>query len=103
MARLAKVKVNNTDYPIAADFTGTISTNWTGTAAPYTQEVSITGIMPRDSFIIDLVPSATYSTAKNEVKAYGKIYKMAVTAINVLTVYSEEASTVPMTIALRSL
>lgn len=80
-------------------YTGTISTTWNGSAAPFSQDVTITGLLAGDNPIVDLVPSSTYATAAKEIEAYGKIYRM-VTAANTLTVYATEKTTTALNIQL---
>lgn len=62
---------------------------WTGSAAPFTQEVEITGILDSDVPLIDLVPSDVYATAEQEDEAWGQIYK-AVTGTDAITFYAKE-------------
>lgn len=68
---------------------------WSGTAAPYSQAVTISGVLAADEPIIDLVPSSTYATAVNEDEAWEKIYR-AVTAANKITFYAKEKPTVAL-------
>lgn len=54
-------------------FSATISTNWTGNAAPYTQTVSIAGVASTDMPHVTLVPSSNNDTAISQLEAYGNI------------------------------
>lgn len=84
----------------AAELTATIGTTWTGSAAPYSQEVAVTGIRATDNPIIDLVPSSTYATALLEEAAWANIYKIT-TAANAITVYAHAKTTQAVSIRLK--
>lgn len=78
-------------------FTGTLSTSgWTGTSAPYTQTVTVTGILASaPPPVIDVELSATWSTALSEEEAWGLIKKITY-ADNSLTFYADEKPTVAL-------
>lgn len=79
--------------------TATISAaDWSG-SAPYTNAVTVTGLLATDTPVMDLVASSTYATAQNEISDYGSIYK-AVCADNTLTVYATSAPTHDLSIQL---
>lgn len=80
-------------------YTGTISTTWSGSSAPFGQDVTITGLLAGDSPIVDLVPSSDYVTAAKEIEDYGKIFRMT-TAADTLTVYATEKTTTALNIQL---
>lgn len=81
---------------VSTSYTGELTVaGWTGSAAPYTQAVSVTGILAADDPIIDLVPNDTYSTAKDEDEDWAKIYR-AVTASGSITFYAHEKPTVAL-------
>jgi len=105
MSKVLKVKLNNTDYDLPGGggsmYTATISTSWTGSSAPFTQDLTVTGILATDVPIVDLVPSATYSTAQSQIRDYAKIYKMEVTAANTIKVYATAQTSVALPISLR--
>lgn len=83
----------------AAVYTASITTTWTGTASPYVQTVAITGVTTTDTPIVDLVPSATFSTAEAQVEAWGYIYRIVAGANNI-TVYATEQTTTDIPIQL---
>ena len=72
-------------------FTGTLTVaGWTGTYAPYTQAVSITGILASaPPPIIDVELSTTWDTALQEEEAWTLIKKVSY-ANNSLTFYANE-------------
>lgn len=53
--------------------TATISTTWTGSVPPYTQTISISGILSTDTPIIGVVYSSTLATAIAQKEAWGLI------------------------------
>ena len=54
-------------------FTATISTNWTGSSAPYKQTVSISGILATDRPHIAPVYSSTVATALEQKEAWAMV------------------------------
>jgi len=78
-------------------FTGTLTTSgWTGTSAPYTQTVTVTGILASaPPPVIDVELSSTWSTALTEEEAWGLIKKITY-ADNSLTFYADEKPTVAL-------
>lgn len=82
-----------------ATYTATLaSANWSG-SDPYTITVTVSGLLATDTPVMDLVASATYATAQNEIADYGSIYK-AVCSANTLTVYATSAPTHDLSIQL---
>lgn len=77
---------------VSTVYTATITTTWNGSAAPYSQEISIQGVKAADVPIVDIVPSSTYSTASNQLDAWAEIYKF-VAGANKLTVYAHAKTT----------
>ena len=76
-----------------AKYTATIGTGWSGSSAPYTIAVTVSGIQASDIPIIDFKPSGTYSTDKAAEEAWLNVYR-AVTAANKITFYAHEKPTV---------
>lgn len=66
-------------------YTATIGTTWIGTSAPYTQEVTVTGITPSDTPIISPVYDTTLATAKLQKEAWNLVGKIS-TSTNFLIV-----------------
>lgn len=64
--------------------TATITTTWTGSSAPYTQEVTVSGITVDDDPIISPIYSTNNDTAILEREAWNLIGK-AVTSTNKIT------------------
>lgn len=87
---------------VSVEYSGTLAADgWTGTEAPFTQAVTINGILATDSPIIDLVPDDDdYATAVAEDTAWGSIYR-AVASANAITFYAKEEPTVALTFKAR--
>ena len=98
----ALVKNSATDYDmkwidvLSVERTATLASgSWSGSSAPYSQAVTITGVTTTGKPpIIDVVLSDTYATALNELTAYGLVYRFKVTADNTVTAY---ATAIPAT------
>lgn len=78
----------------------TVGTSWTGTEAPYTQTVSVPGVKDTDIPIVDIVLSATYSTAMEQLDSYAYLYKI-VTANNQIVIYATEKTKVGITLQMK--
>ena len=83
-----------------AVLTATLDTNWSGSSAPYSKTVSISGLLSTDTPIIDVVMSGTYSTDEARIEAWGYIYR-AVTANGSITFYATEKPTVSLPIQIK--
>lgn len=70
-------------------FTATIGTTWTGSEAPFTQTVSVSGLLASDRPVVDIIPSETFATAENELDAWAAIYRIT-TADGSITAYATE-------------
>ena len=87
--------VSNLEATVAAKatvkyFTGTLlADGWTGTSAPFSQEITVNGILDTDKPKVDVVVSDTYATAETEIEAWGYVYRV-VTSQNGITVYATE-------------
>ena len=58
-----------------ATYTATLSTSWSGSAAPFTQSISLAGILASDTPHITPVFSTTNATAKSQKEAWGLVSK----------------------------
>ena len=93
MAKLA-------DHAVSVDYTVTLNTTWSGSAAPYTKEQTINGILAADKPLIDLAPSATFADAEKQTNAWALVYR-AVTAANKITFYAKAKPTVSIPLQIR--
>ena len=78
-------------------FSASIATGWSGSAAPYSKAVTVTGLLATDNPIIDIVPSTTYSTAQNQMDAWAEVFRFSV-ANNTLTAYAHSKPSVAIPI-----
>lgn len=85
---------------VSTTYTATLTTSWSGSSAPYSQSITVSGLLASDTPIVDLVPSSTYSTAENQIEGWGYIYRM-VTSANTLTVYATDAPEVALPIQIK--
>ena len=88
------------DHAVSVDYTVTLNTTWSGSAAPYTKEQTINGILATDKPLIDIVPSATFADAEKQADAWALIYR-AVTAANKITFYAKAKPTVSIPLQIR--
>lgn len=79
-------------------FTGTLlADGWAGTSAPFSQAITVSGILETDKPKVDIVVSSTYATAETEIEAWGYVYRI-VTRQNGVTVYATEKPEVSLNI-----
>ena len=79
-------------------FTGTLlADGWTGTSSPFSQEITVNGILETDKPKVDMVASDTYATAETEIEAWGYVYRV-VTSQNGVTAYATEKPEVSLNI-----
>lgn len=83
-------------------FTATLLPNaaWLGSTAPYTQVVSVPGLLVSDAPIVDVVVSSTLTTAQDELKAWANVYRV-VAGANALTVYASKRATVALNVQIK--
>lgn len=77
------------------NYTGTLSTSWSGSSAPFSQAVTISGILATDVPIVDVIMSGTYSTDVARNADWSNIYRI-VSSANTLTFYAIEKPTVSL-------
>ncbi|VUZ28544.1 Uncharacterised protein [Acetobacterium wieringae] len=70
--------------------TATITTTWTGSSAPYTQMITVTGITANDEPIISPVYSTTLATALLEKEAWSMISKIETAAGSIVVTCFED-------------
>lgn len=68
-------------------YTTTVTTTWTGTSAPFSQAVTVTGITANDNPIADIVLTGTYEADMQMEADWANIYRI-VTSTNTVTFYS---------------
>lgn len=72
---------------VSTTYAVTIDAEWSGSAAPYSKDVTVNGLLDSDTPIIDLVASSVFADAEAQIEAWGYVYK-AVTTENTLTLYA---------------
>ena len=82
-------------YTLTLPYTG-----WTGDAAPYTQEVTVTGITAADTPLVDIVQTGTEATDEPMREAWGVVTRI-VTGAGKITAYASEKPTVNIPIQLK--
>lgn len=81
--------------------TTTITTTWTGAAAPYTQTISIAGIVATDRPIISPVYSTTLATAIQQKEAWNMVSKIETGASALYVTCFEEKPTIAIPIQIK--
>ena len=81
-------------------YTATIGTTCSGSAAPYTQTISVPGMLSTDNPIVDIVLNNSYDSSQAALEQYGKIYRIT-TANNSITVYANEKTESSISIQLK--
>ena len=80
------------------EMTVTLGTNWTGSAAPYSQSVTVTGLLATDSPILDIQTSLNNYAVEEE--NWMNIFK-AESSADKLTFYAKEKTTINLTIKVK--
>lgn len=102
----AKTAADNAAAQVASKastvlYSATIGTTWSGSKAPYTQTVAVSGILVTDTPIVDVdLSSVAYADKDAVIEAYAKVYRIT-TANGTITVYADEATTTAIPIQLK--
>lgn len=75
-------------------------TSWTGSSAPYSKAVTVSGILSTDTPIIDVVLSGVYNTDITIQDSWTVIYR-AVTSENTITFYATSVPNVDIPIQIK--
>lgn len=82
-------------------YTATVPiTGWTGSEAPYSIDITVTGLLNTDSPIIDVIPDTVYSTAQSQIEAWSEVYKITTDA-NKIVLYANNVPTTAIPIQLK--
>ena len=92
IATTAFVNSSLLEFSNSPTFTGTLSTSWSGSQAPFSQAVTVTGIASTDEPILDVVMSGTYATDELRNTEWAYIY-YAITATDQITFYARQKPT----------
>lgn len=94
--------VNEALAGIETTYTATLSAaNWTGTSAPYTQTVTVTGMLASDNPTTDIVQSATQATAETELEDWGYVSKITTAANQITATCYTDKPTINLNIQLK--
>lgn len=74
---------------VTTTLTATLTTTWTGSSAPYSQTISVPGILATDNPVIDVVLTADTAASKLILEAWANVSRI-VTAANSITAYCYE-------------
>jgi hypothetical protein len=86
---------------LVADYFVTISTNWTGSSAPYTQTITVTGLTNMDTPIVDVVLSSTTSMALSQLEAWNCVSKIETGADQITVTCLEDKPTVAILVQIK--
>ena len=100
VAHAKNATLNQLGHVNHAVLTTTLNTSWSGSSAPYTKTISVSGILATDTPFIDIVMSGTYATDTARQEAWGYIYR-AVTADNAITFYATDKPTVSLPLQIK--
>jgi len=82
-------------------YTATLqAANWSGSEAPFSQSVSVSGILSTDTPIIDVVMSGTYDTDIERSSQWNYVYR-AVTEANSITFYAKTKPTIDLPVQIK--
>ena len=73
---------------------------WTGTEAPYTQDVTVAGILETDTPIVDISLGDIYETIQKQLDSYAYIYKI-LTFNGYIRVYATQPTVDDLTVQMR--
>lgn len=78
-------------------YTATIGISWTGSVAPYSQTITVSGLLAADTPLVDIVQTGTEATDATMRDNWGKVTRIT-TAAGSITVYASEAiaATIPI-------
>jgi len=84
-----------------AIYTATITTTWTGSAAPYTQDITLTGILATDTPVIDVLLSDTLATAQAQEKAWNYVSRIKTSANKISVICNKTKPTTEIPIQIK--
>lgn len=92
---------NKPTIPSVANYTVTLlSSGWTGSSAPYTQTVSVSGILSTDKAFGDIVLSDDTTTAQNQMTNWAYVSKMVTSNDSITATCLESKPTIDLPISL---
>lgn len=101
LALLASPTFTGTVTGVKKTYTGTLlSASWTGSSAPYSQTITVTGMASTDEPVVDVTFSGTYLDDINIASAWSKIYDLD-TGTNQVTFYADEVPSVNVAVRMK--
>lgn len=92
---------NAFDTCVSTNYNATITTNWVGSTAPYTQIISITGILESSTPIVDVVLDSNTATAKSQLEAWNYVSKIETGENSITITCLEDKPTVAIPIQVK--
>ena len=92
---------NAFDTVVSTNYNATITTNWVGSTAPYTQIISITGILESSTPIVDVVLDSNTATAKSQLEAWNYVSKIETGENSITITCLEDKPTVAIPIQVK--
>ena len=92
---------NAFDTGVSTNYNATITTNWVGSTAPYTQIISITGILESSTPIVDVVLDSNTATAKSQLEAWNYVSKIETRENSITITCLEDKPTVAIPIQVK--
>lgn len=89
----------NADF-VAKNFTVNVGLDW-GTAAPYSQNITASGVLETDNPIVDIILSSDTEAAINQEKEYGKVSKIITSNGSITVVCLKDKPELAFTIQLK--
>lgn len=77
--------------------TATITTTWSGSATPYTQDITINGMLESDAPIVDLIETTQSDDLESD---WSNIYRIT-SGLNKITIYAKEQTTTSIPIQVK--
>lgn len=96
-----EIEEGATIYYVAPTFNATITTNWEGTSAPYTQTITVQGIKASDTPVVGPIYSNDLQTALLQQAAWTKISKIVTDVNKIIVICFEEKPDIDIPIQIK--
>ena len=70
-----------------------IGTTWTGSAAPFTMEVNVSGLQATDRIVADIVPADDFEAAQQQMDAWASVFRIKAEDGKIILYASEQTTT----------
>lgn len=93
--------IYGTSNVTVSNYTATLpSASWTGSSAPYTKSVTVTGIVATDEPIVEIIPSGVYETDVTMRNNWALVYD-GITSTNTITFYADSVPTADISLSIK--